>query len=424
MDKTHSALLLLRMSPTYPFTDDTAVSFNPTKLADKSQVISLQVPDTKLDTDILPVVGVFGGHNSGKTRALQAITGLSREVMLSFSDPLNQETSLGWGYDPTPQHEDVRRAKASEYLVALIVNGKRWGYKVRFSGNEVAHESAYHYPRGKPAKVFQRDYDDLRFGLVDRATQAAKSMLREDALFLSTAAASGSNVLSSLYLWFAGNARYVQGDLLASSPEETIELIRNDKQDHHKQTIAGFMNACGMNVTSVSINRPLYDGESLLSRTKITRTVNGQPREEMLLTDTSLGTKACFGLAGTVLVSLKRGTVVLIDDIGSNLHPDIVAHIVSLYQNPETNPHNAQLLFTSHDAGMLNSNKQLLGRDQVWIASGVGNEQHALRCLTEFKPGKNFDIAARYAAGSYGAVTEVSPIGLAQAAQQIVGDQR
>ena len=69
--------------------------------------------------------------------------------------------------------------------------------------------------------------------------------------------------------------------------------------------------------------------------------------------DESLGTLVWFGLVGPVIKALADGAVFLADELDASLHPVLVAHVISLFQNPSTNPRRAQLIFNSHDTTIL-----------------------------------------------------------------------
>jgi|GEM_PF-4032672 len=56
----------------------------------------------------------------------------------------------------------------------------------------------------------------------------------------------------------------------------------------------------------------------------------------------------------------------VIDEFSASMHPLMVKALVALFQNPEANPGNAQLVFALHDATLLN--RGLFRRDQVWFA--------------------------------------------------------
>lgn len=79
---------------------------------------------------------------------------------------------------------------------------------------------------------------------------------------------------------------------------------------------------------------------------------------------------------------------------------------MGLFQNPETNQHNAQLIFNSHDSTLLGDAvaDRLLGRDQIWFTDKRHDGVSRLYPLTDFDPRKQEAIAKRYLAGRYGAV--------------------
>lgn len=92
----------------------------------------------------------------------------------------------------------------------------------------------------------------------------------------------------------------------------------------------------------------------------------------------------------------------LIDELGSNIHPNITREIVRLFQNPETNPKRAQLIFTSHDNTLQARN--LLRRDQIWFTQKRSDGSTDLYPLTDFHPRNDLAIDKAYLDGRFGAV--------------------
>ena len=45
----------------------------------------------------------------------------------------------------------------------------------------------------------------------------------------------------------------------------------------------------------------------------------------------------------------------IIDEIGGNMHPHMSEFIIDLFNNPNSNPKNAQLIFSTHDLSLMNS---------------------------------------------------------------------
>jgi uncharacterized protein len=115
----------------------------------------------------------------------------------------------------------------------------------------------------------------------------------------------------------------------------------------------------------------------------------------------SRGTQAAMVLLFRILPVLHEGGVAVIDEFESDLHPHMLAPILDLFANPATNPHNAQLLFTSHSMEVLN----LLPKSQViLVEKDEFNESKAWR-LDEVKGIRSDDnFYAKYMSGAYGAV--------------------
>jgi len=120
--------------------------------------------------------------------------------------------------------------------------------------------------------------------------------------------------------------------------------------------------------------------------------------------DESLGTMVWFGLVGPILQSLQTGSLLLVDELDVSLHTELVEHVVRLFQNPETNPNRAQLIFNSHDTNLLGGtdDSRLLGRDQVWFTEKSNEGNSHIYSLKEHNPRKSEAIEKRYLDGHYG----------------------
>ena len=117
----------------------------------------------------------------------------------------------------------------------------------------------------------------------------------------------------------------------------------------------------------------------------------------------SLGTQRLFALAGRLLDVLEHGRVLVVDELGSSLHPNILRAIVELFVDPEANRAGAQLVFTTHDTNLLDQG--LLRRDQYWFTEKGRDGATTLYPLTDFKPRKGVEpLEKNYLKGRYGAL--------------------
>lgn len=80
------------------------------------------------------------------------------------------------------------------------------------------------------------------------------------------------------------------------------------------------------------------------------------------------------------------------------------------FQDPASNPHNAQVIFTTHDATLLGSAvlDRPLNRDQVWITAKKRSGETELYPLTDAKPRKEENLERGYLRGRYGGVPRVT----------------
>lgn len=116
----------------------------------------------------------------------------------------------------------------------------------------------------------------------------------------------------------------------------------------------------------------------------------------------STGTRRLLDLINKVLSCIDHGNLILEDELGSNIHPNITREIVKLFQSPKTNPRRAQLIFTSHDNTLQQRN--LLRRDQIWFTAKRDDGSTELYPLTDFKPRNDLAIDKAYLDGRFGAV--------------------
>jgi hypothetical protein len=124
------------------------------------------------------------------------------------------------------------------------------------------------------------------------------------------------------------------------------------------------------------------------------------------LAEESAGTRTWFALIGPTLSALRNGRILLFDEIDASLHPRLSARILELFQDPETNPHGAQIVFTTHDTSLLN----YLNRDEVWLTEKGENGATSLTALAEYggdKVRRSLNLEKAYLQGRFGAVPEL-----------------
>ena len=116
----------------------------------------------------------------------------------------------------------------------------------------------------------------------------------------------------------------------------------------------------------------------------------------------SAGTRKIFNLSGPLWDTLEQGKVLIIDEIEARLHPLLTLELMRLFNSPQTNPNNAQLIFATHDTGLLGPS--LLRRDQIWFTEKDRYGATNLYSLAELQVRNDAAVDKQYIAGRYGAI--------------------
>jgi hypothetical protein len=126
----------------------------------------------------------------------------------------------------------------------------------------------------------------------------------------------------------------------------------------------------------------------------------------------SSGTRKFYALTGPILETLKNGGILVVDELDSRLHPNLVCKLVEIFNSTMYNPHNAQLIFNTHDTNLLSSGT--FRRDQIWFTEKNRYGAATLYSLAEFKTPvrKEDNFERNYIQGKYGAIPFLSDFNL------------
>ena len=126
--------------------------------------------------------------------------------------------------------------------------------------------------------------------------------------------------------------------------------------------------------------------------------------------DESDGTVAWLATAVPALEALRRGGLLIVDEIDSSLHPHLLEALLNAFADPNVNKHHAQLIFSSHEAYILSPLSDIeLEPEQVWVTDKTREGVTELTSLSEFPRHRDANIAKRYLTGRYGGVPLLMP---------------
>ena len=116
-------------------------------------------------------------------------------------------------------------------------------------------------------------------------------------------------------------------------------------------------------------------------------------------------------MADMIYRSLKRESIVIIDELESSLHPDLAKLVVETFLDETLNTNNSQLLFSSHQTNLLSS--YFLRRDQiVFVYKDKEKNNTYIEYLKDFSVRKNDNIEKSYLAGRFNTSPNLEKVSL------------
>ena len=376
----------------------------------------------RLSERVLTVAGIYGPNASGKTNVLDAIAWLSNAVARSLR---------GWEEEvPRDPHRfGDAPTEPSTFDLDLVVDGVRYSYSLEVDDSSVEYECLLSYPERKRRTLFERHGTEIEFRRGFGAIRGIRDLLTPTTLTLSAASRLGvgpvrdvSRAISRIgVLGLGRRSRLMHPIPRFGPPGSTIRLLL-EQQDRDQQQLfdedeqqlpaLDLLRWADPGIDDVRVERAMDRvGERL--RLNFVRQFEDEPAV-LGLEDESAGTQTWFYLVGPVLGVLRRGHILLCDEIDASLHPRLSARLIELFQDPTTNPLGAQLIFTTHDTTLLNS----LNRDEVWLTEKANDGTTSLGALAEFsgeRVRRSLNLERAYLQGRFGAVPEIDQVAVREA---------
>lgn len=374
--------------------------------------------------NLLRSIVVYGPNAAGKSNIFLAMRFMKHFVLRS------QTLQEGENIDEAPFLLNSKSCKEpSEFEVIFIQDKIRYQYGFAVNDTRVMNEWLLAYPEGKQQRWFERKYDPLKkregwyFGSKfygpHQQRDIWKASTRKNGLFLSTAIQLNNEQLKPVFNWFQQKLTVILPSVVINRRFSTEQC----ESEEGKSNIMKFMNSADIGILGIEVERKEIpfstdtlpfkmnqeDKERFIKimREKIDikflhKTVDSGEVVSFDISDESDGTQKLFAFAGHLLDVLAKGRILFVDELDSSLHPIMMRFLISLIHNPEVNKNNAQLVFTTHDTSILDTN--IFRRDQVWFVEKDKESASRLYPLSNFSPRKDEALERGYLKGRYGAL--------------------
>jgi AAA15 family ATPase/GTPase len=378
---------------------------------------------------LLKSAAIYGANGAGKSNLIKALSFMQSLVVNSGPHSMRRVIP-----DHSFKLNLASLGKPSFFEVVFIVDNKRFRYGFEISKNQVTTEWLFSTPRTKEVMLFTRENNKVTVGASFKEARGLEGSLKKDYshhlfLVLVSAANEAEVLADSILDWFSYNLRVTYGSAFKDNLEWTLHFLEGEahSDEHYKEKFTSIFKKLDIfdrfeldedetfSLTSyksiedeaarlfdahehqrIVIFRKKYDGDKYIGDAKFD-----------LIRDESDGTKKLFAFVGTVVATLERGGVLVVDELELKLHPLLTRSIIQLF-NSSSNSKGAQIIFTSHDTNLLSN--RYFRRDQIWFVEKNKRGSSDLYSLVEYKPRKDATFHKDYILGKYGAIPFIGNI--------------
>lgn len=349
------------------------------------------------------ILAVIGANGAGKTNAIKPFAFIS--WFISKSVNLRPD-----GGTYTRQHF-LKTNKQTSFQLVFEVEDRLFKYYLKVDSKRVYEEELYEKTSRQWSTVFSRkldpetkeyNYNVKSFGFDKRTASKTK----KNSSVISFAAQQDNAFALMLVEYFSkfhtninASGRAVTNDYQALI--EGTEFYERNKA--YLELMVSRLKKWDLGLSDVKINKLKHiddKGEEFeISMPFGIHTIGGESFEMPLLAESS-GTQSAYVLLSRLLPVLKEGGVMVYDELESDLHPHMLDSILDLFFNPKTNPHNAQIIFTTHSVEILNE----LQKCQILLVEKNDGVSEAWRLCEMIGVRSDDNFYAKYMSGTYGAV--------------------
>ncbi len=405
--------------------DEQVFTMEAGRVGDEADRRPRQVPGH--NEKLLPVAVLYGANASGKSNVLAALDFMREAVLAS-----HRIWSPDAGVPRDPFAWGSKKAEPSLYEVTLLVDDVRYQYGFTTSDDCFLEEWLHAWPHGKKQVWFERDGSSIKFGEnLKGENKLIEEITRPNALFLSAAVQHKHQQVQPIYEWFREmrtvnmwtghrssyrpSTEYWLARVLEEDGADTRQLsLFSEGMDPLLGRFRELLRTSDVGIVNLRVSKSdSSESDELGPRSRIPRRIRFQLKHQnscgdawLPLEEESRGTQTLFRMALPVLSTLRTGGTLVVDELEASLHPLLAMQIVRQFNDPMSNPMNAQLVCTTHDTSLLGTTlgEPPLRRDQVWLTEKDGDGATVLYPLTDYQPRKVENLERGYLQGRYGAI--------------------
>lgn len=370
---------------------------------------------------VLKTCGVYGANASGKSNLLLAFEAL--RYIICRSGDLKDGDEIPC-YEPF-KLSPTKPLEPVEFEIEFFCpDAKRYLYSVSFDSHSILTESLDFYPGRIKANLFNReegdDWKEIKFGTHYKGGKKRIAYFKNNS-YLSKAGNSpdASEIVKNIF-------NYFRKDIFHLGVGERVAMFDWKDNSETVKKISKLLCYIDTGISEVEFKDGDLNEDEIRFPPSIPETIKNKilkdkrkkayflhkDQKGSLVKFTeemeSSGTIKLFNTLPLLLEAFEDGGVLILDELDNSFHPHVAEFLISLFNTPEVNTNNAQLIFTTHNINLMSP--ELLRRDQIWLTEKEDGASsfHSLDEYDRSKVKSNSPFRKWYEEGRFGAIPRIN----------------
>lgn len=311
---------------------------------------------------------IIGANASGKTNIIRALSFISDFCCNSFSSKPEEDI---------PVVSFGSNTETTSFFLEFTVEDVQYYYDIELTNKEIVSETLER-KSSRRVKVFSRKYHEFEH-CMRSLKDLEKVKLRKNVSTISIAHQYEIKGLEEVYTFFSSIVSNIDpyfGEVKYNGQTAnvfSISKIYSESEEllqFAKEKLSQF--DTGINdITIQKIKNPTENEMYFPFFSHSTK--QGDVIVPFYLE--SNGTRSLFSQLSIYKRVMDCGGVLLLDEFDNNLHPDILGSLIDLFLNTEINTNNAQIIFCSHNTGIMDK----ISKYRVVLVNKEDNESFLYR---------------------------------------------
>lgn len=356
---------------------------------------------------LLPVSVIYGPNGGGKSNLFEALSFLISAVTAPIEASKNIGNPFGMIFSGGAQPfrlDEQSENRPTNFEITFRTTLAQYSYQISIQSGQILEESLYRIKvpciRRRENLLFIRQGETITVGTPLKRANTKDINSSIPYLSFLTINYNFPEIMDAAQ-WFS-NCCIINYSITDIDQRFSTFLNRPGIKEHTLH----LLEAMDIPISDYALQEMTTADGKKITQVETVHRLNGKDYH-LSIDDESDGTCKILSILPAVITTLAVGGVLLVDELDSKLHPQLLRFLIKLYSDSEVNTAHSQLIFTCHDISIMKND--IFRRDEIWFAARDEESVSRIWSLYEIRDEKGVPIKntaaydKQYLEGRYGA---------------------